>query len=162
RERPRQGPRRPLRGVERPRQRRRDEPHPHARVQHRREAALRGRRVGEGRRGVRLREGALRVLERSGRVLGRPREPRRRRGQPPVYTATARPKTCGEWRTAVEHGRQYITSTPITGEVITVASLVNLATYLGYPIPTDVASANAALAAVSQQRYGWPPAPYRN
>ena len=84
------------------------------------------------------------------------------KGEKPVYTAKPRPTTCGEWRTAVENGRKYILSNPITGAVLTAQSLYNLAKYLGYPIPSDPAVASATLAKVVQQRYGWPAHPDRN
>src|SRR2546423_366950 len=84
------------------------------------------------------------------------------RGEKPVYTAKPRPKTCGEWRAAVERGRQYIVSNPITGAALTPQTLINIAKYLGYTIPSDPQSANSLLAEVTQQRYGWPASPYRN
>ena len=77
-------------------------------------------------------------------------------GDKPVYTAKPRPKTCGEWRAAVERGRQYIVTNPITGAALTPQTLINVATYLGYDIPDNRDEANALLAAVVQQRYGWP------
>lgn len=83
-------------------------------------------------------------------------------GKKPVYSAKPRPKTCGEWRTAVENGRKYIMSNPITGAVLTAQSLYNLTTFLGYPIPNDPREASALLAKVAQQRYGWPSHPYPN
>jgi hypothetical protein len=87
------------------------------------------------------------------------------------YTAKPRPKTCGEWRANVEHGRQYIMSNPITGAVLTRDSLYNLikTAQTGVPqivpngtFPSDPAAANALIAKISQQRYGWPSHPYRN
>lgn len=89
------------------------------------------------------------------------------KGGKPVYSAKPRPKTCGQWRTAVESGRKYIMSNPITGAVITVQSIVNLGKYLGYNIPAnptaaDAPALNKMLAEVSQQRYGWPAHPYHN
>ena len=85
-----------------------------------------------------------------------------RGSQEPRYTAKARPKNCGEWRSAVKHGREYIMTTPFSGAMLTVASIINISNHLKNPLPTDVASANVALAAISQQRYGWPASPYRN
>ncbi|MGH7897951.1 MAG: hypothetical protein ACREQQ_08355, partial [Candidatus Binatia bacterium] len=84
------------------------------------------------------------------------------RGQQPVYTAKPRPETCGEWRDAVERGRRYIVTNPITGGVLTPQTIINVAKYLGYTIPTDSAAANALLGKVVQERYGWPASPYRN
>ena len=84
------------------------------------------------------------------------------RGEKPVYTAKPRPKTCGEWRAAVERGRQYIVTNPITGAALTPQTLINVAKYLGYTIPADHGEVNALLAKVVQQRYGWPASPYRN
>jgi hypothetical protein len=87
------------------------------------------------------------------------------------YTAKPRPKTCGEWRASVEHGRQYIMSNPITGEVLTRDSLYNLvrAAQVGFTawagageFPSDPAVANELIARISQQRYGWPAHPYPN
>jgi len=84
------------------------------------------------------------------------------RGEEPAYTAKPRPKTCGEWRTAVENGRKYVMSNAITGSVLKRESLYNLATYLGFAIPSDPHEANALLAKSVQQRYGWPAHPYDN
>ncbi len=79
-----------------------------------------------------------------------------------VYTAKPRPQTCGEWRQAVDRGREYVLRHAITGEVLTSDSLVRIAEYLGYQIPSDPDEANELLAQVVQQRYGWPKSPYRN
>jgi len=84
------------------------------------------------------------------------------RGEAPAYTAKPRPKTCGEWRAAVEHGRKFMMSNAITGSVLKRESLYNLATYLGFAIPSDPHEANALLARSVQQRYGWPAHPYDN
>lgn len=87
------------------------------------------------------------------------------------YTAKPRPKTCGEWRADVEHGRQYIMSNPITGAVLTRDALYNLikTAQTGIPqivpngtFPSDPAAANEMIAKISQQRYGWPSHPSRN
>jgi endo-cleaving rubber dioxygenase len=92
-------------------------------------------------------------------------------GKKPIYSAKPRPKTCGEWRSAVERGRQYIMHNPITGAVLTRDSLYNLvrAAQVGFSawagagqFPSDPAVANEFLAKVSQQRYGYPPHPYPN
>lgn len=83
-------------------------------------------------------------------------------GKKPIYSAKPRPQTCGEWRAAVEAGRQYVMSNPITGAVLTAQSLYNLASYGGFPIPGDAKTANELIAKVSQQRYGWPSHPYDN
>jgi hypothetical protein len=91
------------------------------------------------------------------------------KGQKPVYTAKARPKTCGEWNAAVERGRQYITSNPITGAALTRQSLYKVIAAsqggllgLGGSFPSDAKVANELIAKVAQQRYGWPESPYRN
>lgn len=84
------------------------------------------------------------------------------KGQEPAYTAKPRPKTCGEWRAALSHGRDYILSNAITGPVLTVSSLVNLGTYLKVPLTGSIEAINTALEKVSMTRYGWPKAPYRN
>ena len=89
-------------------------------------------------------------------------------GKQPVYTAKPRPATCGQWRTAVENGRTYIMSNPITGAVLTRDSLYNLIKVAGSGIPltgefpSDAATANELIAKISQQRYGWPAHPYPN
>jgi hypothetical protein len=80
----------------------------------------------------------------------------------PRYSAKPRPKNCGEWRAAVAAGRTYVTTVPITGGIMTVTSLVNSFVALGVTLPSTSAEANATLAAVTQQRYGWPPSPYPN
>jgi mono/diheme cytochrome c family protein len=80
----------------------------------------------------------------------------------PRYTAKARPKNCGEWRAAVNHGREYIRTVPISGGIMAVQSLVNSLVRLGIPLPQTAAEANASLASIAQQRYGWPPSPYPN
>ncbi|MGH7860595.1 MAG: hypothetical protein ACREQY_24965, partial [Candidatus Binatia bacterium] len=84
------------------------------------------------------------------------------RGEAPVYTAKPRSKTCGEWRAAVSRGREYVLTNAITGAALTPQTLINIAEYLGYTIPSDPQAANELLAAVTQQRYGWPASPYRN
>jgi endo-cleaving rubber dioxygenase len=85
-----------------------------------------------------------------------------RQGKKPIYSAKLRPKTCGEWRVAVEKGRQYIMHNAITGEVLTRQSVYDLATYLGFNIPGDPQEASDLLARVALQRYGWPKHPYNN
>lgn len=83
-------------------------------------------------------------------------------GKPPVYSAKPRPKTCGEWRTAVEAGRRYITTTPITSAVLTRQSLYQLTEYLGFTLSRDPIEASALMADTTLQRYGWPPSPFHN
>src|SRR5207244_1777775 len=85
------------------------------------------------------------------------------KGEKPIYSAHPRPKTCGQWRSDVEKGRQYIMSNPITGEVLTRESVYALADYLGFaPFPTDPQAASDLLAKVAHERYGWPRHPYPN
>jgi hypothetical protein len=84
------------------------------------------------------------------------------KGLKPIYSAKPRPQTCGEWKSAVERGRQYIMHNPITGTVLTRDSLYNLIDYLGYELPADPAAANELLAKVAFERYGWPAHVYRN
>ena len=99
----------------------------------------------------------LETQARQNALLGfSPTDPKR------VYTAKPRPTTCGEWRTSVENGRKYIMSNPITGAVLTSQSLYNLFQRSGTPIPSDPEKANALIAQVAQQRYGWPAHPYPN
>lgn len=83
-------------------------------------------------------------------------------GKEAIYSAKPRPQSCGEWRQAVEAGRQYILSHAITGEVLTRDSLYNLADHLGFSFPDDVEEANRLLREVALQRYGWPPHPEHN
>ncbi|WP_394833383.1 hypothetical protein LVJ94_43445 [Pendulispora rubella] len=83
-------------------------------------------------------------------------------GKAPIYSAKPRPATCGEWRAAVERGRTYIFSNPITGDLITVDGVWNMITSLGYTIPTDPQAATALLSKVMHARYGYPPSPYPN
>jgi len=83
-------------------------------------------------------------------------------GKDPVYTAKPRPTTCGEWRTAVANGREYILSNPLTGGVFTTQSVINVLEYVGASPPEDPDGLGALLAEVVQQRYGWPASPQRN
>lgn len=83
-------------------------------------------------------------------------------GKEPAYTAKPRPKNCGEWRAALNRGREFIVSNAITGPVLTVNSLVNISSYLGLPLSGDIATINAAFEKLSMTRYGWPKSPYRN
>ncbi|WP_394824841.1 hypothetical protein [Pendulispora albinea] len=82
-------------------------------------------------------------------------------GKKPIYSAKPRPSTCGEWRAAVERGRQYIFSNAITGDLVTMEGIWNLVRSLGYQIPTDPKQANELLK-VFYQRYGYPLSPYPN
>ncbi len=84
------------------------------------------------------------------------------KGMQPIYSAKPRPKTCGEWKSAVERGRQYIMHNAITGEVLTRDSLYTLIDYLGYELPAEPSAASELLARVAFQRYGWPRHPYPN
>lgn len=84
------------------------------------------------------------------------------KGMQPIYSAKPRPQTCGEWKAAVERGREYIMHNAITGNVLTRDSLYNLADYLGYEWPSDPQAATELLAQVTYQRYGWPRHPYNN
>ncbi|HMJ12983.1 MAG TPA: hypothetical protein VK524_16290, partial [Polyangiaceae bacterium] len=83
-------------------------------------------------------------------------------GKPPAYTAKPRPKNCGEWRAAVDRGREYIVSNPITGAVLTVKSLVNVVMGLNLQLPPEVSASNAVIGKMTQERYGWVESPYRN
>jgi mono/diheme cytochrome c family protein len=91
------------------------------------------------------------------------------RGEKPIYSAKARPKNCGEWRTAVESGRDYIMRNPITGAVITREAFYKIIEVAnggflnqGGTFPATPQEANAFIAKTSQQRYGYPPHPYDN
>ncbi len=83
-------------------------------------------------------------------------------GKEPAYTAKRRPKNCGEWRAAVDRGREYIVSNPITGAVLTVSSLINIVWGLELPVPEGIPGTNAAVNKMTQERYGWVESPYRN
>jgi endo-cleaving rubber dioxygenase len=84
-------------------------------------------------------------------------------GKEPAYTAKPRPKNCGEWRTAVDRGREYVLHNALTGPVMhSTQTLLNVATYLKMPVSGSVEDINSTFASLSLQRYGWVAAPFRN